>query len=137
MDTVDVVLGIILLVAAVFLIVAVLMQSGKSHRLSGTIAGGADTFFGKTKGKTIDRMLSKITAVVAVIFALLVIAVYVIQDDTFVTKDNYIDDYISGLGDDSEAAGETGEESGSTETSADSGTDNETADTADSLETAE
>ncbi|MEE0834871.1 MAG: preprotein translocase subunit SecG [Clostridia bacterium] len=137
MDTVDVVLGIILLVAAVFLIVAVLMQSGKSHRLSGTIAGGADTFFGKTKGKTIDRMLSKITAVVAVIFALLVIAVYVIQDDTFVTKDNYIDDYISGLGDDSEAAGETGAESGSTETSADSGTDNETADTADSLETAE
>lgn len=82
-------------------------------------------------------MLSKITAVVAVIFALLVIAVYVIQDDTFVTKDNYIDDYISGLGDDSEAAGETGAESGSTETSADSGTDNETADTADSLETAE
>ena len=137
MDTVDVVLGIILLVAAVFLIVAVLMQSGKSHRLSGTIAGGADTFFGKTKGKTIDRMLSKITAVVAVIFALLVIAVYVIQDDTFVTKDNYIDDYISGLGDDSEAAGETGAESGSTETSADSGTDNETANTADSLETAE
>ena len=137
MDTVDVVLGIILLVAAVFLIVAVLMQSGKSHRLSGTIAGGADTFFGKTKGKTIDRMLSKITAVVAVIFALLVIAVYVIQDDTFVTKDNYIDDFISGLGDDSEAAGETGAESGSTETSADSGTDNETADTADSLETAE
>ena len=95
MDTVDVVLGIILLVAAVFLIVAVLMQSGKSHRLSGTIAGGADTFFGKTKGKTIDRMLSKITAVVAVIFALLVIAVYVIQDDTFVTKDNYIDTGIS------------------------------------------
>lgn len=137
MDTFDVVLGIILLVAAVFLIVAVLMQSGKSHRLSGTIAGGADTFFGKTKGKTIDRMLSKITAVVAVIFALLVIAVYVIQDDTFVTKDNYIDDYISGLGDDSEAAGETGAESGSAETSADSGTDNETADTADSLETAE
>ena len=87
--------------------------------------------------RTIDRMLSKITAVVAVIFALLVIAVYVIQDDTFVTKDNYIDDYISGLGDDSEAAGETGAESGSTETSADSGTDNETADTADSLETAE
>ncbi len=117
MDTVDVVLGILLLVAAVFLIIAVLMQSGKSHHLSGTIAGGADTFFGKTKGKTIDRMLSKITAVVAVIFALLVITVYVIQDDTFVTKDSYIDDYISGLGDESETAGETAAESENTETS--------------------
>ena len=79
MDTVDVVLGIILLAAAVFLVIVVLLQPGKSNHLSGTIAGGADTFFGKTKGKTIDRMLSKITAVVAVIFALLVITVYVPQ----------------------------------------------------------
>ena len=43
-------LGIILILASLFLIVAVLMQSSKSHRLSGTIAGGAETFFGK-KGK--------------------------------------------------------------------------------------
>ena len=35
--------------ASLFLIFAVLMQSGKSKKLSGTIAGGAETFFGKTK----------------------------------------------------------------------------------------
>ena len=75
----NIVFGIILLVAALFLIVAVLMQSGKSHNLSGSIAGGAETFFGKTKGKTIDKVLSKVTSVVAVIFVLLVIVVYVIQ----------------------------------------------------------
>ncbi len=74
--------GIILLVAALFLIVAVLMQSGKSHNLSGSIAGGAETFFGKTKGKTIDKVLSKVTSVVAVLFVLLVIVVYVIQPNT-------------------------------------------------------
>ena len=88
MTKVDIVFAIILLVAAVFLTIAVLMQSGKSHNLSGTIAGGADTFFGKTKGKTIDRVLSKLTTVVAIVFALLVIVVYVIQDDNVVTKDN-------------------------------------------------
>lgn len=97
MTKVDIVFAIILLVAAVFLTIAVLMQSGKSHNLSGTIAGGADTFFGKTKGKTIDRVLSKLTTVVAIIFALLVIVVYVIQDDNVVTKDNYIDDYINSI----------------------------------------
>lgn len=75
----EIVIGIILLVAALFLVVAVLMQSGKSHNLSGSIAGGAETFFGKTKGKTIDKVLSKVTSIVAVLFVLLVIVVYVIQ----------------------------------------------------------
>ena len=104
MTKVDIVFAIILLVATVFLTIAVLMQSGKSHNLSGTIAGGADTFFGKTKGKTIDRVLSKLTTVVAIVFALLVIVVYVIQDDNVVTKDNYIDDYINSI---DETAAET------------------------------
>ncbi len=97
MNTLNIVLGIILLVFAVFLVIAVLMQSGKSHNLSGTIAGGADSFFGKSKGKTVDRVLSKLTTVVAVIFALLVVVIYVIQKDTVVTKDNYIDDYLNNL----------------------------------------
>ena len=71
-------LGIILLVMAVFLTVAVLAQSGKDKNLSGTIAGGADTFFGKTKGNTIDKLISKITAAVGVIFTLLVIVMYIV-----------------------------------------------------------
>ena len=75
----NIVLGIILLIAAVFLAVSVLMQSGKSHNLSGSIAGGAETFFGKTKGKTVDKVLSKVTSIVAVIFVILVVVVYVIQ----------------------------------------------------------
>lgn len=45
----ETVIGILLLIMAVFLVVAVLMQSSKDHRLSGTIAGGAETFFGKQK----------------------------------------------------------------------------------------
>ncbi len=70
-------LGILLLVMAIFLVIAVLMQSGKSKRLSGTIAGGAETFFGKAKGRTIDALLSKITTVVAILFVLVVIIVYI------------------------------------------------------------
>lgn len=75
------VFGIILLLSALFLIIAVLMQQGKSHNLSGTIAGGAETFFGKSKGKTLDKKLSKLTTIVAIIFAVLVLFVYVIQPD--------------------------------------------------------
>jgi preprotein translocase subunit SecG len=70
-------LGIAVIVMALFLIVAVLMQSGKDTRLSGTIAGGAETFFGKSKANTWDRILSKLTVVVSIVFGLLVIAMYV------------------------------------------------------------
>ena len=38
------------LIVAIALIAIVLMQSGKSAGLSGSIAGGAETFFGKNKG---------------------------------------------------------------------------------------
>ena len=81
MTTLEIVLGIILLVAAVFLVIAVLMQHGKQKGLSGTIAGGAETFFGKAKGKTIDKVLSKATTIVAIVFVLIVVAVYAIQPD--------------------------------------------------------
>lgn len=79
MGALDYVFGSILLFFAVFLVVAVLLQHGKNHNLSGTIAGGAETFFGKEKGKTIDKMLSKLTTVVAVIFVILVIVLFIFQ----------------------------------------------------------
>ena len=72
-------LGILLLLAALFLIVAVLLQNGKSKG-TGVVTGGAETFFGKTKGKSIDKKLSLLTTIVAVIFVLLVIIVFVTQD---------------------------------------------------------
>lgn len=75
-------IGIILIIAAIFLIVAVLMQHGKDHNLSGTIAGGAETFFGKTKGSTLDKKLSKLTTIVAVVFCVLVLVSYLLQDTT-------------------------------------------------------
>ncbi len=70
--------GIVLLVMAVFLIVAVLMQSGKDKRLSGTIAGGAETFFGKTNAGKWDKKLGVLTTVVAIVFVLVVIAMYLL-----------------------------------------------------------
>ena len=76
----EIALGIILMIGAIFLIAAVLMQSGKSHKLSGTIAGGAETFFGKTKGKSIDKLFSKLTTIVSIVFVVLVIVVYIFQE---------------------------------------------------------
>ena len=71
-------LGIILLVLAVALVVLVLFQSGKEKNLSGSIAGGAETFFGKAKGSDISKKLSVITTVLSIVFVLLVIAMYLL-----------------------------------------------------------
>ncbi len=74
------IIGIILIVAALFLIVAILLQSGKDKNLSGAITGGSsDTYYGQNKGKSSDKRLKKITAIVAVVFALLVLISYIIQ----------------------------------------------------------
>ena len=74
----EIALGIVVLVFAVFLTAAVLMQSGKDKNLSGAIAGGADTFFSKAKANTWDKVLSKATLVVAVIFTVLVVVMYLV-----------------------------------------------------------
>ena len=78
MGPIEIVFGILLLVMAVFLVIAVLLQSGKDKNLSGSIAGGAETFFGKTKGSTWDKILSKLTTVVALVFIVVVIAMYIV-----------------------------------------------------------
>ncbi|QSQ10452.1 putative protein-export membrane protein SecG [Koleobacter methoxysyntrophicus] len=57
---------IIHVIFSVGLIVTVLLQSGKSAGLSGAIAGGAETFFGKKKG--LDSLLSKLTSMFAIMF---------------------------------------------------------------------
>ncbi len=90
----EIVLGIILLVAAIFLVVAILMQNGKSHRLSGAIAGGAETFFGKTKGATIDKTLNTLTTIVAIVFVVIVVIMYIVQPDTVVDNNIIIDNNV-------------------------------------------
>ncbi len=68
MSAVNIIVNIFHIVLALVLIVVVLLQSGKQAGLSGSIAGGAETFFGKNKGRTIDALLSKWTTVAAILF---------------------------------------------------------------------
>lgn len=73
------VLGISVIAVAAILLVLVLMQTGKDKKLSGTIAGGSsDTYLGKGSGKSREKVLTIITTVVAIVFAVLVVATYVI-----------------------------------------------------------
>ena len=71
-------LCIALLVVAVLICVLVMMQSDGESKLSGTIAGGADTFFGKNKSNSKEKLLSNVTAILSAVFGVLVIVIYII-----------------------------------------------------------
>lgn len=60
------VLMILQVLCACALIFSVLMQSSKSAGLSGSIAGGAETFFGKKKG--MDAVFEKCSIASAALF---------------------------------------------------------------------
>ena len=68
------ILGAVLIVISIVLIVLVLMQQSKQQGLSGAIAGGADTFFGKNKGRTMEAKLEKVTKVLTAAFVILTLA---------------------------------------------------------------
>lgn len=72
--------NIIYLIICLAIIAIVLLQSGRSAGLSGTIAGGAETFFGKNKGRAYEAILSKYTGWIAVLFIIItVILVFLLK----------------------------------------------------------
>ena len=77
------VFGIILLVFAVFLIVAIIIQSNNSEKgLSSALTGcTTETFYGRNKKKDKNKVLAIITIVVAALFIVSVLTVYVFQYD--------------------------------------------------------
>ena len=81
MEILEYVLLGLLLISAAFIIVAVTLQKSNEDGLSGTISGGAETFYGKDKSSDADRALYRWTLVAAIVFAIAVLAVFVIQPD--------------------------------------------------------
>lgn len=92
----------ILLLAAIFIVVAVTLQKTSDEGLSGTIAGGSETYYGKDKSMSADKRLKKWTLIVIAIFAVAVLLVYFIQPDYTKSNDNldywqsqYVTEYYS------------------------------------------
>ena len=73
-----VVLAILLVVCALVLIGTVLLQPGESNGL-GAIAGGAETFFGKNKAKSMEGKLALATKISAGVFIVCALALAVIS----------------------------------------------------------
>ncbi|MBO5259821.1 MAG: preprotein translocase subunit SecG [Agathobacter sp.] len=66
------ILTVVFILVSIVITVVVLMQEGKSAGL-GAIAGAADTYWGKNKGRSMEGVLVKITRVAVVLFILLAV----------------------------------------------------------------
>ena len=70
-------LSIIFVLIAIALTVIVLLQEGKSQGL-GSIAGMADTYWGRNKGRSMEGNLEKFTKFAAILFVVLALVLNVL-----------------------------------------------------------
>lgn len=67
MEVLRIILTVVFIIVCIALIAIVLLQEGKSAGL-GAIAGGAETYWGKNKGRSMEGALVKITKWLVVAF---------------------------------------------------------------------
>ena len=75
----EIILGVVLLLAAIGIIGVILLQEGRRQGIAGAISGGAETFLSKSKAHSLSEKLRRVTKYIAIIFILLVIAVNAIS----------------------------------------------------------
>lgn len=74
MTAYEIILAVLLLIFAIGIIVAVLLQEGNQKNM-GVVTGGADSFLSKNKARSVDAFLSRWTKVIAIgFFALVLVA---------------------------------------------------------------
>jgi len=77
MGAVSIILKVLFILICIALIILVLLQEGKSAGL-GSIAGAAETYWGKNKGRSMEGNLLKITKWLAVGFLLIAVVLNVL-----------------------------------------------------------
>ena len=77
MTALSIIIDILLILVSIVLIVTVLMQEGQRQGL-GAIGGGAETFFGKNKAKSMEGRLQKYTKIAAAVFIVLAIVATIV-----------------------------------------------------------
>ena len=81
MATLKIVLSVLFIIVSLVITIVILFQEGKSAGL-GTIAGVADTYWGKNKGRSKEGRLVKATIVCVVLFFIISIALNMGNEQT-------------------------------------------------------
>lgn len=74
-EDLEIALKIVLVIFSLGLVIAILLQKGKSAGLSGAISGGAEHLFGKQKARGLDLFLQRLTIGLATGFFIMALIV--------------------------------------------------------------
>jgi preprotein translocase subunit SecG len=72
LEILKIILTVVFIIVSVFLTVIILMQEGKSAGL-GAIAGAAETYWGKNKGRSMEGRLVTGTKILVALFLILAV----------------------------------------------------------------
>ncbi len=79
MGALEITIGIVLLVASIFLIAVIMLQDKAKRGLSGAIAGGSGaSYASKNAAPKKGKLLSKLTTIVAIVFVVIVVVSYLL-----------------------------------------------------------
>ena len=78
MSALEYIVGAVVILVSLSIVFIVLFQQGRRAGINGVISGGADTFLSKTKARTWDAKLARMTKYFAIAFFVLAIVANVI-----------------------------------------------------------
>lgn len=77
MSVLEIILGILLIIASIVMIVVIILQEGNQQGV-GVVSGGADTFFSKNKARSYDAFLARATKWFAIGFVVVILALNIV-----------------------------------------------------------
>lgn len=78
MSALEYIIGAVVILVSLAIVFVVLFQQGRRAGINGVISGGADTFLSKTKARTWDARLARMTKYFAIVFFVLAIVANII-----------------------------------------------------------
>lgn len=71
MDILRTIIMIVFIAVCVIMTIVILMQEGKGGGLGAIAGGGADSYWGKNKGRSVEGVLVKVTRVLVALFLII------------------------------------------------------------------
>ncbi len=74
MNALEIVSGVVLLIASILIILIVMLQSGRESNMSASFTGVADSYLGRNQSRTKEARLEKLTKILAIVFFIVALA---------------------------------------------------------------
>lgn len=79
MNALEIVGGVVLLIASILIILIVMMQSGRESNMSASFTGVTESYLGRNQSRTREARLEKLTKILAIVFFAVALAANLIN----------------------------------------------------------